>query len=364
MSGERPSEGSTSKPKRSRLRKIVAGLLFSIALFFVLGEIAARSLHLVDRLNGFPRQLYETTDHEDLPYRLRRSIDTVARGHRVVIDADGLRVGAPDLPEEADATTILLLGDSVAFGYRMAFEDTLGARLEAMAEGRTGRNFIVRNAAVEGYNTVNQLAWLRRNVDRLKPDLVIVIFNLNDYDWGPVMGPNGVLTTDRSQRVSRFSLASQSDFYVLLRWLVALARAPAAPPPRTGAAAGAARFDDFDVFVSRLRKHYYAAPDDDRWEEMVQALAALADETARRDLPLLIAIVPDGDQIGVEAPDVTPQVRLAEVCQKLGLSCLDLRPDFDAASGEGPLFMDIMHPNVRGHQIIARAITPWVLRPR
>ena len=364
MNDRSPLEAPTSRPRRSRLRNRVAGSLVSIVLFFLFGEIVSRSFHLVDRLNGFPRQLYEANDSEDLPYQLRRSIDTMARGHRVIIDADGLRVGTPEAEPEENATTVLLLGDSVAFGYRMDFEDTLGVRLESIVEEESGQNFIVRNGGVEGYNTVHQLAWLRRNVDHLDPDLVIVIFNLNDYDWGPVMGPSGVLTTDRSQRVSRFSLASQSDFYVLLRWLVALARAPSPPPAVTEAEGRTARFDRFDSFVSLLRKRYYAAPDDERWDQMVEALAGLADETARRDLPLLIAIVPDGDQIGVDAPDPTPQRRLADVCRDLGISCFDLWPIFDAASGEEPLFLDIMHPNERGHELIARALAPWVLRSR
>ena len=100
-------------------------------------------------------------------------------------------------------------------------------------ETRSGKPHHVLNAGVEGYNTQNQLAWLRTYGLAFEPDAVVVVFNLNDYDYGPVMGPNGVLTTNRSERVSTWSLANLSDFYVLLRWLAKLGSSRLlAPCPR------------------------------------------------------------------------------------------------------------------------------------
>lgn len=352
-----------SERRRTRnVGRILALLALGLGVFFVLGEIAARSLNLVDRLNGFPRQLYEATDDEDLAYVLRPSLDTIARGERVVIDENRMRVAAEAPPADEDARTILLLGDSVAFGYRLPFEATLGHRLERELERRTGHPHRVLNGAVEGYNTANQLAWLRRFGLRHDPASLIVVFNLNDYDYGPVMGASGVLTTDRSERVSTWSLANLSDFYVLLRWLgkigvQTLAPASSEDPGDASDDAptgGGPSFDRFDRFVSILRKRYYDEPTDERWGQMVAALRGLREEARARNIPLLIAILPDGDQVGVDAPDLTPQKRLAEVCEKERLDCLDLRPRFEAGSGD--LFLDIMHPNAEGHRIVADAL--------
>lgn len=352
-----------------RAGQIAVAVAIGVVLFFGLGEILARSLNLVDRLNNFPRQLYEATDDEDLPYVLRGSIDTMARGRRVVIDENRMRVAPESAEYPKDARRILVLGDSVAFGYMLDFDDTLGARLETEMEEQTGRPHRVLNGGVEGYNTQNQLAWLRRYGRDLEPEALVVVFNLNDYDYGPVMGANGVLTTDRTQRVSTWSLANVSDFYVLLRWLYKIGAqqltAPAEEAPTEKPASeseagdgGGQDFLKFDRFVSILRKRYYAEPNDERWPEMIASLRGLRDEARDLGVPLLVAILPDGDQIGVVMPDLVPQERLAEICRDEGLDCIDLRPAFEKRSHEGPLFLDIMHPNAKGHGIVAGEIAP------
>jgi len=354
-----------STPSRRRGVQIVAALLIAVALFFGLGEILARSLNLVDRLNDFPRQLYQATDDEELPYVLRPSLDTTARGRRIVIDENRMRV-SPDAAEPTpDAKRILVLGDSVAFGYRLPFDDTLGAQLQRELDARTGRPHTVLNGGVEGYNSQNQLAWLRSYGWALDPDEIVVVFNLNDYDYGPVMGPNGILTTDRTQRVSTWSLANISDFYVLLRWLGKLGAHTLTTPSDTSSAegedssepaAGGQRFDKFDRYVSLLRKQYYAKPSDGRWEDMVDALRGMRDDAAEHGVPLWIVIVPDGDQVGVDEPDLVPQERLAQICRDEDLRCIDLLPSFQLHEGDTPLFIDIMHPNAIGHEIVAREL--------
>lgn len=354
---------------KRRAGQWAAAIAVGMIVFLGLGELLARTLNLVDRLNHFPRQLYEATDDEELPYVLRPSIDTVARGRRVVVDQNRMRV-APDDAKDArgrsEGERVLILGDSVAFGYMLDFEDTLGSKLESRLQARTGRRWEVLNAGVEGYNTQNQLAWLRRHGRGLEPNVIVVVFNLNDYDYGPVMGANGVLTTDRSQRVSTWSLANVSDFYVLLRWLAKIGAQRLSSPGGNEANGDGARetsdppqgqsFLKFDRFVSLLRKQYYAKPGDERWPQMVQALQGLREEAAALGAPLLIALLPDGDQVGVSTPDLVPQERLAEICRNEELDCLDLRPAFERQSGDGPLFLDIMHPNARGHEIIANEL--------
>lgn len=349
-----------------RTGRLLVGILAALLLFFLLGEVLARSMNLVDRLNGFPRQLYRATDDDELPYVLRPSLDTVARGERVILDEHGTRISSEAAPAPAGARRILLLGDSVVFGYRMPFDETLGARLEEKLEHRTGSPHQVVNAGVEGYNTQNQLAWLQRFGLALDPDMIVVVFNLNDYDYGPVMGPNGVLTTDRTKRVSTWSLANLSDFYVLLRWLYKIGtHMPAGDAPAAGSAAPGPTpaFLDFDVFVSKLRKNYYRKPTDERWPQLLASLEGLQAESERAGVPLLIAILPDGDQIGVAEPDLIPQERLQRICADLRLDCLDLYAAFEAHSDEGRLFMDIMHPNARGHEIVAGALAGRLAGP-
>lgn len=350
---------------RRRLGRLAARALLGLAVFWTLGEIAARSLNLVDRLNGFPRRLFVATDDARLPYRLRPNVDTIARGVRVRTNSLGLRGPEVSRRPPPGVHRILVLGDSVAFGYRLEREQAFPFRLERELERRSGGRYEVVNAAVEGYNTENELAVLERLGLSLSPETVVLAFNLNDFDYGPVMGPLGVLTTDRSQRVSRFSPANLSEFYLLLRWLGALAlHAWRGSPTAVEGGAESGPFSRFDRYVSALRKRYYASPSDERWATMVSSLERIARLCRERGIRLVVAILPDGDQIGVAHPDLTPQRRLAEICQRLELECLDLYPRFASrAKREGDLYLDIMHPDAEGHEIIARSLAEALLRP-
>lgn len=343
---------------RSNLRRGIAAALLSLLVFCVLGEILARSFDLVDRLNAFPRGLYVATDDEKLPYLLRPEMDAEARGVHVVTNEHGMR--GPQVAEKPAPGThrVLVLGDSVAFGFRLEEGDTFPRLLETELRERTGQPVEVLNAGVEGYNSENELALLERTGLPLEPETVVVAFNLNDYDYGPVMGPMGVMTLDRSQRVSSWSLANLSEFYLLLRWLGALGWqrffGPEPPPPPP--ADPSSPFDAFDRYVSALRKQYYAKPNDERWATMVESLRGMSALAREKGFRLLVAILPDGDQIGVADPDLTPQRKLAEICAAERLECLDLRPVFVDAAGAEPLFLDIMHPNAKGHRLIADAL--------
>ncbi|MBM4267311.1 MAG: hypothetical protein FJ144_12000 [Deltaproteobacteria bacterium] len=356
-----PNRGRRA-PRRRRgpLGRILVLVVLCLAVFLALGEVLTRTFDLVDRLNGFPRRLYAATDDEDLPYLLRPGVDTIARGVHVTINEHGMR-GPPLEPAPPGTARILVLGDSVAFGYRLEWDATLTQRLAAELEQRTGEPHQVLNGGVEGYNTENQLAWLRRFGLPLDPDAIVVALNLNDYDYGPVMGPLGVLTLDRSQRVKADSIGNQSELYLLLRWLALVG-----PQMLFGDAApvetSKSGFNKFDEYVSVLRKRYYLEPNDERWPAMIESLRGLRDEAKARGIPLLVAILPDGDQVGVPKPDLTPQERLAEVCAQESLDCFDLLPAFRAEAGSGPLFLDIMHPNARGHAIVGRALSEPLAR--
>lgn len=342
-------------------------VLVALGVFWTLGEIVTRAFDLVDRLNGFPRKLFVATDEPDLGYRLRPGIDTEARGVHVVTNSLGLRGPEVSRTPAPGTERVLVTGDSVAFGFRLEQGETFPVLLEQELEQRDGGSWEVLNGGVEGYNTVNELAYLRSSLLELQPRTIVLVFNLNDYDHGPVMGPMGVLTLDQSQRVRSDSLAMRSEFWLLLRWLVAtqgrlwMGQGPA--PTVTPAPGDESPFNPFDRFVSVLRKKYYAEPTDERWQRMVDALRDMAALCRERGIRLVIAIVPDGDQVGVASPDLTPQKKLAEACRTLALDCLDLLPGFVAAQSP-MLYLDIMHPNAEGQRIMARDVATHLLAGR
>jgi len=272
----------------------------------------------------------------------------------VRVNEHGLRGPSFSARAAPGVQRILALGDSVTFGMGLPVEEAFPALLAR----DLGARYEVLNAGVEGYNTEAELAFLRQRGLALGPEAVVVGFNLNDYDYVPVLGPLGILTRDPAARVPRRSLANVSEFYFLLRWLVATRGRPWGDPqvaaaftPRPGE-----RFSDLDRYISALRKRYYAHPGDGRWQVMVDSLRGLGKTARANGLRLVVAILPDGDQVGVPAPDLLPQRKVLAVCAEAGLECLDLYPTFAAAAPDGELFFDIMHPNAAGHRLVARAL--------
>ena len=332
------------------------------SIAFTAGEVVSRAFHVVDRLNGFPRRLFTPTERPHLPYVLTPGIDLWMRGMHVQVNEHGLRGSGVATRPPPGVHRVLALGDSVTFGEGLEAEEAFPALLARELAARTGARYEVLNAGVEGYNAETELAFLEERGLALGPETAVVAFNLNDYDYAPVLGPLGILTRDRAARVSS-SLADVSEFYFLVRWLVATRGRPwgdSAPAAAFTARPGQ-RFSDLDRYVSALRKNYYAHPADGRWQVMVDALRGLGETARAHRLRLVIAILPDGDQIGVADPDLLPQRKVLGICADAALDCLDLHPVFAAAAQDGELFFDIMHPNAAGHRLIARALAEHLL---
>ncbi|MGQ0732044.1 MAG: SGNH/GDSL hydrolase family protein [Acidobacteriota bacterium] len=76
---------------------------------------------------------------------------------------------------------ILVVGDSVAFGHGSVYEHTYPYLLEQRLKAwRPEVDWQVWNAGVPGYNSAQELAYLRRYGPAYRPDLVIVGFHPND----------------------------------------------------------------------------------------------------------------------------------------------------------------------------------------
>jgi lysophospholipase L1-like esterase len=167
-----------------RLRAARGALAFS-ALLTVLMCLA--SLELLFRLDFLgasyheetARYLRETLPDSELGYRHRPGLETVYQGQSASFNELGLRDRslAAKAPSEL---RVVILGDSVAFGWGVAAEDTFGRQLETKLAARLGRRVRTVNTGVCSYNTVQQLRFVRRDVERLQPDVLLLLYVEND----------------------------------------------------------------------------------------------------------------------------------------------------------------------------------------
>jgi lysophospholipase L1-like esterase len=354
-----------------RVVRVALGLFTSVAIFFAAGEVLARSLGIIDRLNGMPRRLYMATSTPDLPYRLRPGVTVAAGGVTVRVNGLGLRGRETTAARAAGHRRILVLGDSVVYGEGLDEADTFPVLLERELARRGGRPVEVLNGGAPGYNTEAELAYLRDLGLGLGPEELILGVSLNDFSPAPGLTPSGFLTVDPGARTALPWLSNHSEFYMLLRWLVTYARGghwyqkaaarhgpgPARPVPDLKAL-----MPVLDPAIAVMHKRFYVAPAGEGWERIRRALAGLGDLVRARDLPLTLVIFPERDQVEGPDPRLEPQQRWLELCAEFGLRCLDLLPAFAAAVPAGSLFQDTQHPNAAGLAVAARAVADFLTR--
>jgi hypothetical protein len=92
-----------------------------------------------------------------------------------------------EFPERkaGDGFRILMLGDSFTEGYTLATDATMPKRVERMLAERCGAGYEVVNGGIGTYSPILEYLLLERVAPRLRPDLVVLGFDMTDVhdDW-------------------------------------------------------------------------------------------------------------------------------------------------------------------------------------
>ena len=167
-----------------------------------------------------------------LLWRLRPNLDHAIWDFTVLsTNAQGYRADYPIGRKSTGTFRIVCLGDSVTFGYRvpvvwpdkpkdydpewLPFPMLLEKQLR---NANPGRQIEVFPMAVPGYTSHQGLAWLRRDIDVLEPDLVIVSFGWNDASYSS-MADRQAIRTDWYAVAVRWLIDHSQAFAHATRWL-------------------------------------------------------------------------------------------------------------------------------------------------
>lgn len=117
-----------------------------------------------------------------LVYELSPSVDLVVDGMHVVTNSLGMRCKEPLPSDTPNLLRVVVVGDSMAFGYGVQQGEDFPAGLERSLRGACGdqRTVEVLNLAVGGYSLADELAVLRERALPLHPDLIVFAYCLND----------------------------------------------------------------------------------------------------------------------------------------------------------------------------------------
>ncbi len=269
----------------------------------------------------------------------RHAPDTRVRlmGVDVATDARGFR----DVPQPAAAAAggvrLALLGDSVTFGWGVAYGDRFSERLEARWTERLGRPVELVNTGHGNYNAVQERAVLEESFAGEPIAGVVQVWYINDAEPTP---PHKEQPWWGGFRTAVF-LWSKGD---LLR-------------RRLGARAD---------FVAYYRDLY--AEDAPGFAAFRDALRGVGEWTRARGLPWIFVVLPEFHGFAPDGPFRDVYARVAREAREAGAEVVDVVPAF---ADEDPAAIRVayndVHPNARGHAVIAaavdRAVDPAVFTP-
>ncbi|HVS10841.1 MAG TPA: SGNH/GDSL hydrolase family protein [Planctomycetota bacterium] len=333
--------------------KLTRGLLISLAslaVLLVLAELLARAsepgaMSLYDR-NPYRRDAQ--LDHTHIPgFRGRWE------GTWYEINSRGWR--GPELEPTFDPNEfrVVALGDSCTLGKGVRESETWPRQLERLLQQELGPGHSVKvaNLGVNGYSTRDYLHVFQRDGPPLRPHLVVIGYNVNDF-------PNVLQRVDQTVYQNRHNLRARipsrlrdslgrlalfrfarATYYELNR------RRDWANVERVASQAGET--------TPRLATAF---------EKERQLLQELRDAAASSGARVAIFLFPYESMVYLDAFQLGPIERLRETADELGISFVSLSDRYRARAREVDpprrLFLrgDRYHPNPEGYRIVAESV--------
>lgn len=166
-------------------------LLVSVPLLVTLavGEGALRAMGFRGEVEWSVSDVIRTDDAV-LNYRLKPNSVSYAGDIAYKLNSLGFR--DVERPYEKGAKfRILVLGDSVAFGYKVKFEDIFSRQLEhLLAERHPAKEIEVLTLAMPGLNTLQEGHLLTTVGAKFDPDLLLLAYSINDAEAGVAHKPS------------------------------------------------------------------------------------------------------------------------------------------------------------------------------
>lgn len=288
----------------------------------------------------FPNQLQATMFDAELDWRLAPNLKNLPWcGTPVTTNADGIRMDRPLARKPPGTVRIVCLGDSVTFGYGVPFywegkwnaaDKAYPAVMEA-ALREQGSTVEVITLACPGYTSEQGRLWFARVAERLDADIVTACFGRND-----VMSFGVPDRRVRTGSVPSKFIRSVAPYSQAITHMVAQSRAA------SGAVVNPPGLEYPRLSVEESVENFW---------QLAQAVRARGAEFV-----VMSPVYRDLDEEPSEGVRMAAlRGALRRLCEHGGL------PFFEAPElterghpDNGKLFMERIHPNVEGHQLLGQ----------
>jgi lysophospholipase L1-like esterase len=159
-------------------------ILVNVTLFLLVlgleGGIRLTDLHGISYYFESQRYFEAMQKSDTLLYQHTPGYVDVLQGVSVQINPQGLRDTARAYQKPKELIRILLLGDSVTFGWGVRQADTYSEQLELLLNNYNDITVEVINGGVGSYNTYQEATYLKQEGVKYQPDIVTLLFIEND----------------------------------------------------------------------------------------------------------------------------------------------------------------------------------------
>jgi len=314
-------------------------LLLGVTILFFGGIEFGLRVTGLQTIKPNPPQIYQKSDDERISYELIPNISRKAYRQKITTNSLGFR--SPELNPNKE--TVVVLGDSIAFGYGVADDETLTERL---SEHIPEYNWL--NTAAPGYHLGMQTAVYETKLKQLDPTMLVLMFHYNDFedrtgwldDLGIIRSPDWEPTDPTCAPVNQGLLKNlpgrcwldlNSAFYKAMKKLVNMRYANEA-------------LDD------AREKEEVEKPEDTITDEQIRAYARQLDGLLRvvPDIPRVFVIWPDRYLHDESRPKLIANVKMR------GFEVIDLYETF--GNNVEVLGWDTVHPSAKAVKEAAEVI--------
>lgn len=339
------------KPLSLTARFVLLAIGTCVAL--VVCEVLVRVLDLGPSTNVVFRGLFRLSEDAALQYELVPG----APDGTASISSAGLRDREYATPKPPGTFRILLVGDSIAYGFGTSRGDMLSAQLGTLLQrasaGVSGApRFEVPNLGVPGYNIEQVAENARVHGLPLQPDLIVYAYCLNDaqaYSFELESLKHQLSPAGQAYRAARRradpSLLERSRLVLLARYAFGSKARPSEVPDAQWTAL---RSGDYKGYFEQLYREQDAGA---RMQRGIAALQRVADQA---HAPLVVAIFPLFTDLAAYRLEALHH-DVAQRFRAHGVETHDLLPLYAAAQHAfGPVFVfNALHPNAIGDRLAA-----------
>jgi len=306
--------------------------------------------------------LFERDD--ELGWKLRPGATDQWGGVAVHINERGYR--GPVIPYARTRATrrVLYLGDSVAFGYRVADpNDTFPFLADSMAGAAVATPVETVNLAVEGYSQWQEAIVMTKEGARYQPDLVVLAFVLNDVTEMFHLVRFGGAEEGFQMRHAASSWIEHVLSHSAIAYEVQNLTREIKARRRLGEDVRLGAIKQQALEVETLMHHPDQANVKTAWDFALSDLQKIDDQCRALGIPLLVVAFPFTVQLGDPAGLDAPQRVLAHYTRSRNIAMFDLLPPLAAdarADDAASLFLDEDHLSLRGHRVVAEILAPVI----